>query len=231
MRLKHGLILVAAAIIVVPILVGGYFAVAAVTARIPLNGAHSPPADGIRIGLMSNGAHANLHLPVVTDHKDWRTVFPPARFARTPYPLDTIAFGWGHREFYLTTPTWADLDPLVGLRAIFGIGPSALHVSYWPPVADGPRYVEVAVSAEAYRVLVDHVLATIDPGPDGRPQLVPHELYSGYDLFFEAHGRYSFVNTCNEWVQEGLAAAGLPTPLWSPLPGPLLAHLRRDDGA
>ena len=206
-------------------LIGGYFGLAAAASRVSLNQPYAAPLDGVRIGLMSNGAHANLHLPVTTAQIDWRTVFPPSDFARLPDQLETIAFGWGHQEFYLNTPTWDDLDPMIGLRAIFGIGPSALQVAYWHDVAETEAYVETAITEAAYQVLVDHMLATLSPGSAGEPQVIPHDRYSGFDRFYQATGRYSFAYTCNEWVRQGLFEAGLPVPLWSPFPAALLRHL------
>lgn len=204
-----------------------YFAAAFGLSRIAVNDDFVPADHGVPIGVSSNGVHANLHLPVRALDVDWTDLFPPSQFPSPPTWADTISFGWGSRDFYLHTPSWADLDLWVGLKATIGIGGTALHAAYWPPLQEGDAYAVTLVSPEAYRLLVDHVLATIAPGVDGRPQRIAGYSYHGNDGFYEARGTYTLFRTCNEWVREALARAGVRTGVWSPLPDALLGHLRR----
>ncbi|MEZ5670442.1 MAG: TIGR02117 family protein [Alphaproteobacteria bacterium] len=218
--------ILAIGIAVIAALVGAYFGSAFALSRWTVNDDFAPVPDGIPIGLSNNGIHANLHLPVNANGTDWTQLFPPKDFPAVPWQPATVAFGWGSREFYLNVPTWDDLTLGVALTALSGTGGTALHVSYWAPWPEGEDYVEVRISPEAYDVLVDHVMAAIRPGPDGRPQRIAGYSYLGNDGFYESHGAYSMFVTCNEWVRRGLAAAGIRTGVWSPFPDPLLAHLR-----
>ncbi len=207
-----------------------YFGAAFGLAYLPMNGDAALAADdsspGIVIGVSSNGIHANLHLPVVAAGIDWRQDFPMALFPDTPAVIDSISFGWGHKDFYLNTPTWDQFDPLVGAQAMVGIGDAALHVGYWPPQALGEHFVLTRISVEDYRALAAYIQAAIVRGDDGRPLWIEGFSYKGNDAFFEAHGSYNLFVTCNEWVRRGLAVAGVRTGWWSPFPGPLLDHLR-----
>lgn len=211
-------------------LTAAYFAAAWGLSRIAVNDDFVPAVDGVPIGVSSNGIHANLHLPVRTAEIDWTEWFPPSQFPQAPAWAETISFGWGNRDFYLNTPRWADFDPWVGLKAIIGIGGTALHVAYWPPLREDAAYAVTMVSPEAYRRLVEHILETIAPDAGGRPQQIAGYSYLGNDGFYEAHGRYSPFRTCNEWVREALADAGVRTGVWSPLPEALLEHLREIPG-
>lgn len=207
--------------------VGVYFGAAYALSRWPVNDGFASEPDGIPIALSSNGMHANLHFPIRAAGVDWTETFPPAEFPIPPPQPDTISFGWGSREFYLNVPTWDDLEFRYAVTALTGIGGSALHVAYWDPWLPDENYVEFRVTPEAYRVLVAHVLAAIEPAADGRPQQIAGYSYLGNDRFYEAKGTYTAFMTCNEWVRQGLAAAGVRTGLWSPFPDALLEHLRQ----
>ena len=203
-----------------------YAAAAFGLAELPINRDFRPEPAGIPVGLTSNGVHANLVLPIVTERIDWTTVFPPDQFPAYPWRAAAISFGWGSREFYLNTPTWAELDPGTAASAVLGFGGAAMQVAYWPPWPPGEDYVETRVSPAAYDALVRHILATLAMDAEGRPRRIAGSGYHGNDGFYEARGRYSPFVTCNEWVRRGLADAGIRTALWSPFPAALLGHLR-----
>lgn len=207
-------------------LAGLYLGAAYALARWTVNDDFQSVAGGIPIGLSSNGIHANLHFPVQALDVDWTDRFPLATFPTPPVAPATIAFGWGSREFYLNTPTWDDFDLGVALTAITGMGGAAMHVSYWAPWPQGENYVEVRVSEAAYRSLVAHIEATMRTDDSGGPLRIPGYSYLGNDLFYEANGSYQLFMTCNEWVRDALADAGVRTGVWSPFPDALLDHLR-----
>ncbi|MGF1626697.1 MAG: TIGR02117 family protein [Alphaproteobacteria bacterium] len=224
-RLLKVLVLLIGAIVA---LIGIYFAAAFALARWTVNDDFVPASDGVVIALSSNGIHANLHFPIRALDVDWTKTFPPEEFPFPPLNPDTISFGWGSREFYLNVPTWDDLELRYAVTALTGIGGSALHVAYWDPWPPGEDYVEFRISDEAYRALVAHVLAAVRPDGAGRPHRIHGYSYLGNDGFYEAEGTYTAFMTCNEWVRQGLATAGIRTGLWSPFPDPLLDHLRTE---
>lgn len=223
-RLLKVLIWVVACILVPT---GGYFGAAFGLATIPINRDFRPDADGVEIAVVSNGIHASLVMPTQVLDVDWSETFPAEHFpiGRSDAPM--VMFGWGNRDFYLNTPTWDDFDLLTGVRAVLGVGGSALHVTYLWGLGDGDRVVRFRVSEDAYRHLAAHILGTLALDGDGRQVPIPGYSYLGTDAFFEARGRYSLLATCNEWVRRGLAEAGIRTSVWTPFPAPLLDHLRR----
>lgn len=222
-RLTKALLLLVTGIVA---LIGLYFGAAYALSRWPVNDDFADAAEGVVIALSSNGIHANFHFPVQAEGVDWTEVFPPKDFPATPWNPETISFGWGSREFYMNVPTWDDFELKYALIALSGIGDTAMHVAYWAPWPAGEDYVEFRVSSEAYRTLVDHVKATMELNEAGRAVRIPGYSYLGNDGFYQAHGTYTAFMTCNEWVREGLAAAGIRTGLWSPFPDALLDHLR-----
>ena len=87
-----------------------------------------PPA--VQAWVLSNGIHTDLVFPIRSATIDWPHLFPFAHFKAVPPDAEVIAIGWGDREFYLHTPTWADLTLPRALRALTGQHPAALHVSW-----------------------------------------------------------------------------------------------------
>lgn len=59
--------------------------------------------------VLTNGAHTDLVFPIRSAAIDWSDVFPQTDAIAVPSDAEFIAIGWGDREFYLHTPTWADL--------------------------------------------------------------------------------------------------------------------------
>jgi uncharacterized protein (TIGR02117 family) len=206
-----------------------YLAVALVLERVPLNGGFRAAGEGVPIGVYSNGVHAELLLPVRAAGIDWRDTFRLDAFPRldaNAAPPDVISVGWGHREFYLETPTWADVRPLTALKAVLGLGGSLLHVAYWPPLAEDDASAWTVVPVATYRRLAAYVNASLARDSKGRPRWIEGAAYTDNDAFFAAVGDYGPILTCNEWVGRALAAAGVRTGLWTPFPGAILDHLR-----
>src|ERR1051325_6241911 len=75
----------------------------------------------VTIFLRTNGVHTDVVLPVRTEYKDWSRSISYKNTRSGDSLFDYLAFGWGDREFYLETPTFADLKPGTALRAVFGL--------------------------------------------------------------------------------------------------------------
>jgi len=207
-----------------------YLGAALVLERVPVNAGFRPAPEGVLVGVIDNGVHADLILPVQAAGIDWRRSFPLAGFPRLGWDesaLRYITVGWGQREFYLETPTWADVRPGTALRALLGIGGTVLHVAYWPPLKESPRIVWTILSPEAYRRLADYVAASLARDGEGGAIQIAGEGYAHNDAFFAARGDYGPILTCNEWASRALAHAGVRTGLWTPFPAAVLDHLRQ----
>lgn len=158
----------------------------------------------------------------------------PAALAALPGNAH-LAIGWGAREFYLATPTWDQMRPGVALRAL-ALAPAALHVDVMPgpPLPDADTRT-LHLSRQGYRNLVAFVAASLHRDSAGRPMRIPATPenggtgYGSGSLFFEATGRFSPLRTCNTWAADALAAAGVRTPVWTPLPHFVLHHLPATD--
>lgn len=193
---------------------GLYMLAVWVGSSIPRNDEWQEPtfADYV-IGLETNGVHTALVLPLVTPVKDWREDFAPANLAAPQRPYTHISVSWGERDVLLHTPTWWDLSARTVLRILLQGGEGLAHVAYYvrPAVSDDLR--PIRLTAGQYAALTASIEKSFG-------SVRPSRFYPGYgrsDLFYEVSGRYTAVNTCNQWTSDRLAAAGIRTGRWTPL--------------
>ncbi|HEX5103383.1 MAG TPA: TIGR02117 family protein [Pirellulaceae bacterium] len=189
---------------------------------VPVNRGYSaPPRDNcVRIYVRSNEVHTDLVLPVVCDEvaADWRLLFPLRDFWGNVKEPEFVAFGWGNRDFYVNTPTWAEFRLSTACRALFWPSETVLHVEYLDGVTPGDQMRPILLTREQYRELADFVAASVgETNASGQALTVTEFSYGRSDRFYSGAGRYHCFNTCNQWTGRGLKRAGVPTGLWTPL--------------
>ena len=153
----------------------------------------------------------------VTPWMDWRP-FAPGEHLRDPRyaAASHVAVGYGNREFYLNTPTWGDLSPRTAALALFGSGPSLLHVEHDHRPAPDEHTRPLTLTAAQYARLADYIRARFQLDADGETMPLIGRGYHASDMFYEANGGYSFVMTCNEWTGRALRQAEVRMGLWTP---------------
>ena len=200
-----------------------------VFARIPVNADFRSVQGGIPVIVIDNGIHVDFVLPVVAGGHDWRQVFDPAATrmgARSGEIATQIIIGWGHRDFYLNTPTWSDLSATTVARAILGIGGTVMHVMFANVRRDPSNSVVFLLSPLNYQRLIDAIVETTVLDPSGRAMPLSAPGYLDIDAFYEAEGSYSALYTCNNWAISILADAGVRVPVWSPFSGAIMDQIR-----
>lgn len=184
---------------------------------IPSNGTWAPPERGITLFVESNGVHTGIVMPKVAAGVDLRGAFPPGDLADPRYAAhDHVSVGWGERDFYLETPTWADLKLSTVVAAAIGSDRTLLHVDHVPAPGPGAGLRRVVVRPAEYRRLVAFVRASLIPGG------ARHRGYYAYDAFYAARGRYSVAHTCNAWIGDALRFAGVRVGRWTPFPATVM---------
>ncbi len=186
---------------------------------IPANGAWQQPETGIEIMVETNGTHTGIVVPLANHLKDWRASFPhmaaPRRDGRAP---THIAIGWGEREVFLNVPEWSDLKPGTALRIATVGGEPVMRVAPYVHPAPSAYHRPLRISEEQYRTLVsaiERALPPIAPG-EARQALTGTDTDAAY---YHATGTYSLVTTCNSWVGNMLAEAGIAMGSWTPFAG------------
>lgn len=194
---------------------------------VPLHRGRQPPKDDfVVIFVRSNEVHTDLVLPVVAAGVDWRQIFPPQHFRGDMSAAEFVALGWGNRQFYVDTPAWSDFRLSTACGALFWPSEAVLHVEYLAEPAPSAWFHEVHVTREEYERLTEFVRATVgSPDEQGCAVLACDSSYGASDRFYAATGRYHCFNTCNQWTGRGLARAGLPVGIWTPLKPQVLCWL------
>lgn len=179
---------------------------------IPAGGAPAP-AQGIRIYVEDNGIHTGIVLPKHAAGVSFDDLVRAGDLADPRYAgHGWLSIGWGERNFYLGTPTWADVKPATIAAAAIGSDAVVLHVGHLPEPVGEPGVYPVMLTPDQYRQLVAAIRASFAARTD------PVHGYGPSDAFYIARGRYSAVETCNAWTGRMLRAASVPMGRWTPFP-------------
>lgn len=198
-------------------LAASYLVVALIGSHVPRHADWRAPSDGVTIYVVTNGYHSGLIVPVSAGGEDLSLLIRPTDLPSEKLAGNYLLFGWGDRDFYLGTPTLADVKVSTALSALIGSGKVLVHVDHLQTPADvvDPRAVQLPPAA--YRNLLSYIRASIIIDGDGHAAAIAG--YGESDVFYEARGRYNLLHTCNNWTSDALAAAGVRTALWSPFSG------------
>ncbi|MEL7099171.1 MAG: DUF2459 domain-containing protein [Pseudomonadota bacterium] len=174
--------------------------------------------DDVTIHLVAGPIHTDILVPL-----DAATA---ARFAQYGMATDTpgaewLVVGWGARDFYTTTGTYADVSLRAIWRAITGDS-AVMRLGLAGPLDPALRTWPIAISAAQHTALLDQIESDIDT-----PTPLPHAGFGAFDRFYSAAGRFHIFNTCNTWVARTLRAAGIPFGAWTPTPYAIrAAHIK-----
>ena len=202
-------------LLLIPLL---YLAAGAVGGAIPRNTGWVEAKDGVIIYVATNGVHTGVIVPVRAAGVDWAPIVRPEHIRDPRYAGRWLWFGWGEREFYLNTPTWAEVSPRTVAHAVVGSDRTLIHVDHLlEPWAEARP---IRLSPEQYRRLTAAIRDSFDPA-DPRP--IPG--YDVADAFYSATGQYDALRTCNWWTGRVLAAAGVRTGWWTPFSATVMQWL------
>jgi uncharacterized protein (TIGR02117 family) len=204
-----------------------YFVLVIILTIIPLNRNAKQPKTGIQIFVRTNGIHTDFVLPVKTTILNWEDSINCMDFKQVYNPT-YISFGWGDKGFYIETPEWSDLKASTAFKALFFMSSTAMHVSYLqgkPSV--NKDCISIIISENQYHVLVNYILDSFRRNKDGNFLLIKNKGYDVNDNFYEANGTYSFIKTCNTWLNYGLRRIGIKTAIWAPFDKCIFYHLNK----
>ncbi len=176
------------------------------------------PATGsdVAIYILTNGDHTDIVTPIRTDIIDWST---EVRFQDTRSNDTTaryVAFGWGDKGFFLTTPTWAQLKFRTAFNAVFGFSTSAMHTSFYNRIHENADCEKILLTTTQYGRLVTYITRSFRTNASGQFENIKAAPYDTNDAFYEANHSYNLFYTCNTWANDALKACGQKACYWTP---------------
>jgi uncharacterized protein (TIGR02117 family) len=207
-----------------------WFACALIFPKIKMKAEESKAPKEVTIYVRTNGTHTdivmprNINLPNSVVSFNWNNLVNDSLFQDVDSNYRYVAIGWGDKGFYLDTPEWKDLKLSTAFKAVFGLGSTAMHVTYYRHMEAGEHTKAIAISALDYQNLIAEITQGFDL-QNGTPQLIAHPSYGTHDNYFEAKGRYSLFKTCNVWTGNTLKKANITMGLWTPLQGGVMGNI------
>lgn len=180
--------------------------------RITVNCEDADANNDVAIYIKSNGVHTDIVVPVVNETKDWRAEIPFAYTVSKDTTFQFVGFGWGDKGFYLHTPEWSDLKVSTACNAMFYLGTSAMHTTFFHRMQENESCVKIDISTVEYKQLVTYIEQGFFKN---NPTLIPNASYGKNDSFYEGSGKYSLFYTCNSWANNALKAANQKAALWT----------------
>ncbi|MEO0939461.1 MAG: DUF2459 domain-containing protein [Pseudomonadota bacterium] len=176
---------------------------------IPGPRAEIPGGDDVTIHLVAGPIHTDILVPL-----DWVTAdrFAPYGLATDTPGADWLVAGWGARDFYTTTGTYADVSLGAVWRAVTGDN-AVMRLGLASPLDPALRTWPLTISAQQHAALLGQIEADIDIQAP-----LPQPGFGAFDRFYSAAGRFHIFNTCNTWIARTLRAAGIPFGVWTPTP-------------
>jgi uncharacterized protein (TIGR02117 family) len=178
---------------------------------------HAARGGDVRIGLLIGPIHTDLLIPLTPDV---RARFGFAADAGVPVNADGVQWlllGWGAREFYTTIGTYADVTAHALWSGVTGDA-AVLRLDVAGGIDDFSQTPLIEIDAVQFAALLDVIATEFARGADGAPTAIAHPGFTPTDQFFTARGPFNILRTCNVWVAETFAAAGISFGRWTPAP-------------
>jgi uncharacterized protein (TIGR02117 family) len=193
-----------------------YLLASYVLSRISVNRNQMSSDNDIEIYILTNGVHTDIVMPVKSNEIDWSKLIKFENTLSKDTLMKYIAFGWGDKGFYLETPNWSDLKASVAFKAMFYLGKSAMHTTFYKEMNESETCVKIKVSKAEYARLMQYLLEGFQKDSSEGVIHIKGHSYGENDAFYEAKGVYGLFNTCNTWTNNGLKYCGQKACLWTP---------------
>ncbi len=200
--------------------IGFYLSAALLGSFVPANNAWTPPDEGIPIFVETNGVHVSLIVPVTAAGEDLSDYIRPEHLSDTNFYGTHFMIGWGHKAVYRNAKTWDDVRSGDVASAIFGSDETTMHVYHLINPQAAPYRKQFNVRPGEYHKIIHQIRATFQVDAQGYTAAYP--AYGPNNIFYDAHGNYSAVNTCNSWTGRVLRNAGVRMGVWTPMPGGIM---------
>ena len=189
------------------------------------------PARGgeYRVGLVIGPIHTDLLIPLTPAVRSRLALVTAAGVPLDLPGAEWLLIGWGAHDFYTTAGTYADITAQATWRGVTGDS-AVLRLDAIGHIADFGGISQIALDAVQFAALLNIIDATFQRDAAGNPVVIDHPGFTASDQFFAANGHFNILHTCNVWVGEVMAAAGIPFGRWTPTPYAMRLSLWRFHG-
>ena len=185
-----------------------YLIISLLLTFITINREDSDVENKKEIFLSTNGVHLEIIIPVnnlSTELKEDIEFTPDDKY---------FSFGWGDENFYLNTPTWADLTFKNAFIALFSKSSTLIHLTRWKQVKSS--WTKVIIGESEMKKLNNYLSTSFRQNKNGNKIILNNSGYSINDDFYKANGSFSCFKTCNTWVNKAFKESDLKSCLWTP---------------
>jgi uncharacterized protein (TIGR02117 family) len=205
-----------------------YLLLAVVLSAISVN-KNLAPSNNVAIYMITNGDHVDIVVPVKNNLKDWSKELKYNNTKGKDTTAGYVAIGWGNKDFFLNTPTWAQFKLSYGIKAILGLGPAAIHAEFCKTILENDRSKKITMRYDQYARLAAYIDNSLKRDTKGQVIYITNAGYDACDAFYEAKGKYTLFYTCNTWANNALKACGQRACLWTPFDKGLFYQYRDRD--
>ena len=204
------------AIFILPIV---YLSASLLLILVPVNKNQSNKDLSESIYLQTNGVHLTIILSADQLHPD---LLHGLQYNNED---DYFAFGWGDKNFYLTTHTWNDLTFKNAFIALFIKTDALVHVIRYRYSQED--WLEIKVNQNQLNKINGYIKNTFRFDANNKKIHLKNKGYSNNDDFYEALGKFTCFKTCNTWVNSCLRCSDIKSLWWTPFDFGLLRIYKR----
>ena len=175
----------------------------------------APGEDTYRIGLFQGSLHTDLLIPVTPDVRARFAFVQDAGVPVLDPQAEWLVVGWGSNSFFETVASVSDISASMIWRSATGDS-SVLRIDLAGRIEDFSRITLMALTPDQFNALTDAILDSFAQVADGRRIPLPYAGFTPTDGFFAGRDRFHMARTCNVWVSEMFARAGLRFGRWTP---------------
>ncbi len=169
----------------------------------------------VRIYLLAGLLHTDIAIPATREVLRQFSFLKQAAIPLDNSSLRYLVFGWGSKQFYTTTGTYADISIRATFTAIIG-DRSVMHIVPYGAIDEASEAIPISVSQNGLARMVHFIRGSFKKDDRGNPLFMPGKSHGYGDVFFEGVGGFNILHPCNTWTSRALNRAGVATGIWTP---------------
>ncbi len=210
-----------------PLIVILFYVASFVGALLPANISYPDARDdghGVNILLASGPIHYDLLLPATLETRAKLQMLQQSGFDPFDPRIGYFSVGWGSKAFYTSTKDYTDLSAKTIYRAVTGDA-SVMRIFALGRGLAISDLDQIELPQKQYNALLTYVEQSFLRDSQGHASLLQNTSLRIGDMFFDSPARFNIIKTCNIWIANGLAAAGVKIGRWTPTPQSLRLSL------